>query len=206
MIPHMEQMQNQTGRIPKNIIADVGYGSEENYAYLEEKGINAYVKYNTFDREQKKRRKIPERETYWSSNWDYDEQQDEFICPQVKRLTYQRTMIKHTANGYCSERRIYSCDQCETCPVRTKCTTSAYGRSVMMSLNIRDFRQQARDRLQSSEGKRYRSQRLIEAEAVFGRLKHNWGFRRFLLRGLEKVKTEWGVLCTAHNIAKLAVV
>ena len=206
LIPHMEQMQNQTGRIPKNIIADAGYGSEENYAYLEEKGINAYVKYNTFDREQKKRRKIPERETYWSSNWEYDEQQDEFICPQGKRLTYQRTMIKHTANGYRSERRIYSCDQCETCPVRTKCTTSAYGRSVMMSLNIRDFRQQARDRLQSSEGKRYRSQRLIEAEAVFGRLKHNWGFRRFLLRGLEKVKTEWGVLCTAHNIAKLAVV
>ena len=206
LIPHMEQMQNQTGRIPKNIIADAGYGSEENYAYLEEKGINAYVKYNTFDREQKKRRKIPERETYWSSNWEYDEQQDEFICPQGKRLTYQRTMIKHTANGYRSERRIYSCDQCGTCPVRTKCTTSAYGRSVMMSLNIRDFRQQARDRLQSSEGKRYRSQRLIEAEAVFGRLKHNWGFRRFLLRGLEKVKTEWGVLCTAHNIAKLAVV
>jgi transposase len=206
LIPHMEQMQNQTGRIPKNMIADAGYGSEENYAYLEEKGINAYVKYNTFDREQKKRRKIPERETYWSSNWEYDEQQDEFICPQGKRLTYQKTTIKHSANGYRSERRIYSCDQCETCPVRTRCTTSAHGRSVMMSLNIRDFRQQARDRLQSSEGKRYRSQRLIEAEAVFGRLKHNWGFRRFLLRGLEKVKTEWGVLCTAHNIAKLAVV
>ena len=54
-------------------------------------------------------------------------------------------------------------------------------------------------------GSRCAPRRPIEAEAVFGRLKHNWGFRRFLLRGLEKVKTEWGILCIAHNIAKVAV-
>jgi hypothetical protein len=50
-----------------------------------------------------------------------------------------------------------------------------------------------------------RSKRPIEVESVFGRLKHNWGFRRFLLRGIEKVNTEWGILCIAHNLAKAAV-
>jgi IS5 family transposase len=44
----------------------------------------------------------------------------------------------------------------------------------------------------------------VEIEAVFGRLKQNWGFRRFMLRGLEKVSVEWGLLCMAHNMAKLA--
>ncbi len=38
------------------------------------------------------------------------------------------------------------------------------------------------------------SAHLIEVEAVFRRLKHNWNFRRFMMRGIEKVKTEWGIL------------
>jgi len=50
-----------------------------------------------------------------------------------------------------------------------------------------------------------RSLRGVEVESVFGRLKQDWGFRRFTLRGMEKVKTEWGLLCIAHNLAKLAV-
>jgi hypothetical protein len=41
---------------------------------------------------------------------------------------------------------------------------------------------------------------------VFGRLKQDWGFRRFLLRGIDKVTTEWGILCIAHNIAKAAII
>jgi hypothetical protein len=48
-----------------------------------------------------------------------------------------------------------------------------------------------------------RSIRPVEAESVFARLKHNWGFRRFLLRGKEKVEVEWGSLCIAHNLAKV---
>jgi len=44
---------------------------------------------------------------------------------------------------------------------------------------------------------------MVEVESVFGRLKHDWGFRRFRLRGLEKVKVEWGLLCMAHNLATM---
>jgi transposase len=41
-------------------------------------------------------------------------------------------------------------------------------------------------------------------EPVFGQIKHARGFRQFLLRGLEKVRAEWGIVCTAHNLFKLA--
>lgn len=67
------------------------------------------------------------------------------------------------------------------------------------------MRKTARELLTSPEGVKMRSQRPIELEAVYGRLKHNWGFRRFYLRGVEKVKIEWGLLNFAHNIAKVAV-
>jgi transposase len=42
------------------------------------------------------------------------------------------------------------------------------------------------------------------AEPVFGQIKEGRGFRQFLLRGVEKVAAEWGVVCVAHNILKLA--
>jgi hypothetical protein len=41
-------------------------------------------------------------------------------------------------------------------------------------------------------------------EPVFGQIKHARGFRQFLLRGLENVKAEWALICTAHNLLKLA--
>jgi transposase len=205
LVPHLENVRQRLDRSPDKVVTDAGYGSEENYTYLEEHQIEAYVKYNTFDREQRKRRKIPEREKYWSSNWNYDEQADEYTCPQSKRLTYEKTRRIRTDNHYLTDRRIYRCKDCGDCPVRTLCTKSKHGRSVWMSSRLNQFRQRARDRLQSSEGERLRSLRLVEAEAVFGQVKHNRGFRRFLLRGLDKVSTEWGLVSIAHNVAKLAV-
>ena len=41
-------------------------------------------------------------------------------------------------------------------------------------------------------------------EPVFGQIKQARGFRQFLLRGIEKVRAEWAIVCTAHNLLKLA--
>jgi transposase len=50
---------------------------------------------------------------------------------------------------------------------------------------------------------RYRLRKQI-VEPVFGQIKHARGFRQFLLRGLERVRSEWAMICTAHNLLKLA--
>ena len=50
---------------------------------------------------------------------------------------------------------------------------------------------------------RYRLRKQI-VEPVFGQIKQARGFRQFLLRGLEKVRAEWALICTAHNLTKLA--
>ena len=50
---------------------------------------------------------------------------------------------------------------------------------------------------------RYRLRKQI-VEPVFGQIKQARGFRQFLLRGLEAVQAEWALICTAHNITKLA--
>ena len=50
---------------------------------------------------------------------------------------------------------------------------------------------------------RYRLRKQV-VEPVFGQIKHARGFRQFLLRGLEQVRAEWAMICTVHNLLKLA--
>lgn len=200
---HLEQRKRWLEEHPQVLIADAGYGSEENYAYLQERKITPYVKYNTFHEEQKRgyRRKNPYRQEHFL----YLPEEDQYLCPEGKKLTYQFTKKVTSYNGYPSQRRVYECEDCEDCPVKEECTRSKYNRRIYIGVELTAMRKRARERLTSPEGIKLRSQRPIEVEAVYGRLKHNWGFRRFLLRGVEKVKVEWGLLSMAHNMAKVAV-
>ena len=68
--------------------------------------------------------------------------------------------------------------------MKIDCTKSEYNRRIYIGVALEEMKKTARDLLLSPRGLGARFQRPIEVEAVFGRLKHNWGFRRFLLRGL----------------------
>ena len=201
--PHLDHLRDWLGEYPETLIADAGYGSEENYAYLEEHDIPAFVKYNTFHYEQKKRYK--KAKPYRAENFLYNSETDEFLCPQGKALVYQGNRAYITQNGYHAERRVYQGMECQGCPVMEACTKSKVGRQIHYGVQLERMKKRARERLLSPRGLKMRSLRPIEVEAVFGRLKQNWGFRRFLLRGVDKVKTEWGLLSLAHNMAKVAV-
>jgi transposase len=201
-----QQDDHQPRCLPKNISADAGYGSEENYAYCEVHHLGNYVKYSTFHREQQKHRKpeLIRKAIFRSENFPYDAQADEFICPAKQRLTYQCTRRERTGNGYWTEQRHYEATGCDTCPLKPECTRAKGNRHMRVSFRLRHFREQARNNLLSEQGRFLRVQRNVEVESVYGHIKHNMHFRRFSLRGLEKVKTEWGLVCIAHNMRKLA--
>jgi transposase len=58
-------------------------------------------------------------------------------------------------------------------------------------------------KVRSERGRALYSRRKVIAEPVFGQIKGARGFRRFLLRGLEKIGGEWGLLCLTHNLLKI---
>ncbi len=58
-------------------------------------------------------------------------------------------------------------------------------------------------RLQTKEGKAIYAQRKSTVETTFGIIKHVIGFRQFMLRGLEKAKGEWNLVCIAYNLKRL---
>jgi transposase len=202
LIPHLEQVQKRLGRVPRTVVADAGYGSEENYAFLEHAKIEGYVKYPLFSKQQKRSWR---KQHFRVENWEYDPVRDEYICPARQALTYLRSYCRITANGYHTTRRVYECGSCLSCPLKPQCTRGARNRHVLINPTLNHYQDLARQKLVSEHGVRLRSRRGVEVESVFGRIKQDWGFRRFTLRGMEKVKTEWGLLCIAHNIAKLAV-
>ena len=116
----------------------------------------------------------------------------------------QRTRKYVTENGYETTRRYYQCENCEGCDVREECHKSQYNRRIQVSPQLNRFKDEARKNLMSEKGLELRSRRPIEPESVFGHIKYNRGFTRFMLRSLEKVKIEWGLLSIAHNMMKLA--
>jgi transposase len=201
LIPNLEKLKSSLGKLPDRVIADSGYGSEENYEYLERNNIEAYVKYNNFHYEDTKKFK---NDKYRVENLPYDEKRDEFVCPEGRQMIFEKTVTSKTENGYKTKRRIYICESCEGCSQRESCTKSKYERKIRISFKLNRYKKRAKALLTSNFGRQLRGQRAIEDEAVFGRLKANWSFRRFFLRGLPKVNVEWGLLCIAHNISKLA--
>ena len=111
---------------------------------------------------------------------------------------------RKTASGYRQIYARYEAKNCEGCSLRSSCHKLKGNRIVEINHELRRHKKKAREKLLSEEGKKHRSKRPADVEAVFGAIKHNKGFRRFNLRGLDKVAIETGLLAIAHNLAKKA--
>jgi hypothetical protein len=84
------------------------------------------------------------------------------------------------------------------------CAKGKDTKTIRVSLKNQQQRQEIRERLSTEEGAATYRRRQIENEPVFGQIKHNQQFQRFLLRGLPKITVEWGLICAAHNLKKWA--
>lgn len=195
---HLNQLPFQ----PATITADSIFGTEENYELLEEKLIDSYLKYPSFHREQTRKYKS---NPYLRENFPYDQATDTYQCPTGKLLacSYTRKDV-HKKTGYVSHSKIYQAQDCSQCSWGQACTRSKENnRTLAVSTKLEVYRKLTRQNLHSETGRALRKRRGYEIESCFGDIKHNMGFRRFHLRGLQKVKTEITILSMAHNLRKL---
>jgi transposase len=200
LIPHLKQIEANLGTKPKVVTADAGYGSEENYEYLEKNDVAAYVKYNTFDKEQK--RKESNQSPYATETLSYDKKHDQYICPAGLAMEMVGTETNKTMTGFEQTLKIYRAKTCKNCPLRNECHSGKGNREIKVNHNLNRHRTKARTLLNSEEGLHHRIQRNIDVEPPFGNIKQNHGFRRLMLRGKEKVLVEFGLLSIAQNFRK----
>jgi transposase len=200
LIPHLQEHIRNYRQTPNNVTADAGYGSEQNYQWLENKRITAYVKHNRFDRDQshKKRDKKP----YAADKFIYNTVTNRYSCPAAKGMKKIGKRIKPNHSGYEQTLTRYQSKNCAGCALRGQCNPDQEYRIIEVNLNWNRLKQKAEKRLKAKAGIQKRKKRCFDTEPVFGNIKHNHHFKRFMLRGLEKVSIETGLLALAHNLRK----
>ena len=107
-----------------------------------------------------------------------------------------------TVNGFEQELSFYQAVNCHGCPLRGVCHKRKENRIIEVNHRLRASIQKTRELLLSEEGIRHRKKRPVDVEPVFGNIKQNKGFKRFLLRGKNKVEIEVGLISIAHNLKK----
>jgi transposase len=195
---HLNQFENLHNTLPQTLTADAGYGSEENYSLLEEKNIEPFVKYNYFDREQH----TPDENPFHAENLFYNSQQDAFYCPMGQRMNRIGNEQRKTKSGFVQTYARYQAQRCEGCPLRGSCHQSKNNRTIEINYSLKRHKQKAKQNLLSEQGIRHRKKRCHDTEPVFANIKHNKGFKRFMLRGLPKVEIETALIAIAHNLQK----
>lgn len=197
---HLQALSDEFA--PKAIVGDAGFGTHLNYMLLEEEEIEPYLKYSTFYRETKSTNKNP----FHRDNFKYDMDTDTFTCPDDRSLIFSHEEEYKLRNGKATFKRVYQSLNCKGCPYRDQCLQGAGNRTVNINPEWEDYKTKARSLLNSEKGIEYRKRRGIDIETVFGNIKENRSYRRFTLRGLEKVNIEFGLLAMVQNIAKIAAI
>ena len=200
MIPFYNSFFSRYGKMPQTGVADAGYGSEENYRFMEEAGIDAYVKYNWFHREQ---RMHYEPNPFSPQSLYYNSDQDYYVCPMGQHMERIGTAYTKTESGYVAESARYKARRCEGCPLRGSCFKAKGDRIIEVNHRLNEYRKKARKRLTSEDGIKHRGRRCIEPEAVFGQMKYDMAYKRFRHVGMDKVKMDFAFFAIAFNLKKM---
>ena len=199
-INHMDTFERRYGKHSAEVIADSGYGNEENYEYLEMNGIDGYVKYPLFHTELKRKTL---KNPFLPEHLHYNAEEDYFVCPMGQHMTYVGDKVRTSDLGYRSCSKLYRAQNCEGCPLRGLCFKGKGNRTIDVNVRSRQYRDHAKELLTSERGLYHRSMRPIEPEAVFGQIKYDGRFRRFHYRGSKLTGAEFATIAIAHNIRKM---
>lgn len=201
LIPFFNSFLDRYGHLPSVAVADSGYDSEENYRFMDEAGMEAYVKYNRFHLEQRPRYKP---NPFHHDNFHYNADEDYYVCPMGQHMTRIGTAHSKTASGYRSENARYRAQNCKGCPLRCMCYKAKGDRRIIeVNHRLNKYKKKARELLTSEDGLKHRGRRCIEPEAVFGQMKFNMAYRRFRHFGKDKVTMDFAFFAIAFNIKKM---
>ncbi len=130
-------------------------------------------------------------------------EKDVYYCPQGRVLAFEKTK-PDLRQGQKIILRVYRCAGCEGCLLAGRCVSakSQGGRTITRDIYTVD-RERHTAKMRTPEARARYARRFHAGETPFGWLKQVLGLRQFLLRGLEKVRTEWLWACTGYNLRKL---
>lgn len=190
----------------KSIVADAGYGSEENYAYLlNDLEKEALIPYGMYRKEQTKAYKKDPSKRH---NWAYDEALDGYVDHDGVQFSFSHYSQRTDKAGFTRDFKVYKADKIQATPEldALALTDSGYQRSISVNTVWEFYKAQAKEVLESDSGKRKYAQRKIDVETVFERMKRHFGVRRVNVRGEVGVRNDLGLLLMSMNLTKLSAI
>src|SRR5690554_153049 len=173
------------GLVWENCVADTGYSSGENYAFLERQGIKSF---------------IPPHGTYKGGpkGFVYIEDGNYWLCPQGKKVTFRKQKLEKGTlkNNYFTRR-----SDCKGCPIKTQCI----GKSHEKRINITAYRAEYErniERIKSPQGRYLKRKRQSTVEPVFGTLTQFMGLRKVNTIGLAQANKCMHLSAMAYNLKK----
>jgi transposase len=192
LVPMLEEVRAHLGRVAEETVGDGQYATVRQLAEAEARGYEVLTAPGS-------ERGAEQRGAYAAANFSYDAEHDEVICPRGERLKFRGLRKK---GGGRAAVRAYSCPVHGSCPVREMCSRSPEGRRIELSPQ-RAARERQRAKRGTPLGRAQLRQRKAIIEPVFAAIKQVLGFRRWTVRGLENVRTQWALLCTVCNLKKM---
>jgi len=194
----IERVEERFDLKPERLIGDMAYGSAELLGWMvNEKGIAPHVP--VWDKTQR------DDETLSSSDFQWDEQADEYRCPQGKALRKQRRAFKNLRTHITKAGTIiYRASQsdCANCPMKAHCCPNTPMRKIVRSVH-ESARDVARDVAKSAAYKQSRKDRK-KVEMLFAHLKRILRLDRLRLRGPNGARDEFLLAATAQNLRRMA--
>lgn len=208
LIPFLKEAEIHLNFKYKNIIADAGYESEENYLFLEENNQLSFIKPVNYEISKTRKYK---NDIGKIDNMEYNSESDYYTCKNKQKLVIDHVRRVKTKTGYVSEKTIYKCENCAGCPHKKECIKGNNCKTPIeeRTKTLQDAkkfvkqRQEDLERILSETGVALRVNRSIQAEGSFGDLKQDMQFRRYLTKGNANVLVESTLLAMARNINKL---
>jgi transposase len=192
--PQVEKTEESVGELPEDtkLGFDNGYFSGANLRFLERKRIDGYIPNSTQAQELKGNK--PKDGPFSKDSFDYDEDKDQFICPNGEILVRKGEYEYNGKPVYA-----YYGANCRGCPFRSECAWKGKKR-IITSDGYEAERRRMAAKMRSDTGKAEYKKRSETVEWIFGNIKQNMKFREFLTRGLGSVRTEYNLVCSAHNL------
>ena len=191
--PMIENVKETLGYKPTIMLADAGYFSYDNVQFLLDEEIDAYIPDNFYEVEKRGKTK-----KFRKLLFTYDVKKDCYYCPAAFEIPFTRIQKRENE----PDLRHYVCKYCSLCVLKNACTDS---KNRTITRDPREhLMEDMRAKLNTEEGTEQYQNRMCTVEPVFGQMKQDRGFREFLLRGKRKTKIEFIMMCTVHNIKKIA--
>lgn len=188
-----KQRLNGHGLMLTTILADTGYSSGENYAFLEEQGLIGY---------------IPAHGTYKGGpeGFVYEKEHDRWLCKNGKYVTFRKVRNDKSRTPYGSgiikkKQYLSKRSDCKGCQFKTECIGKSHEKRIDITYSKEQY-DRAIERVNSKHGKRMKAKRQSTVEPVFGTLTQFMGMRKVNTKGLKQANKCMLMAGTAYNIKK----